>query len=142
MLSGKHEAIVVKNSSSKVILGWPEMPDGLRDEFATAIDKYGELSPARQLEIMANWLAQHGMVEGKGMAKKPRHPADVIGNAVKVMRIAVGEEADDTPADDGKNKAAQELGRMGGKARAEGLSAKRRRERRPVTYKKRDEISN
>jgi hypothetical protein len=44
------------------------------------------------------------------------------------MRIAVGEDAGDAPADDGKNKAAQELGRMGGKARAEGMSAKRRKE--------------
>lgn len=60
--------------------------------------------------------------------KGQKRPADVIGNAVKVMRIAVGEETDDVPVDDGKNKAAQELGRMGGKARAEGLSAKRRKE--------------
>jgi hypothetical protein len=61
--------------------------------------------------------------------KGSKRPADVIGNAVKVMRIAVGEDTDDAPpADDGKNKAAQELGRMGGKARAEGLSAKRRKE--------------
>lgn len=62
------------------------------------------------------------------MAKGPKRPADVIGNAVKVMRIATGEDADERPPDDGKNKAAQELGRMGGKARAEGLSAKRRKE--------------
>ena len=44
--------------------------------------------------------------------KGEKRPADVIGNAVKVMRIAVGEETDDTP-DDGKNKAAQELGKLG-----------------------------
>jgi len=56
-----------------------------------------------------------------------RRPADVIGNAVKVMRIATGEDADD-PADDRKNKAAQELGRMGGAARAKSMSAKRRKE--------------
>ena len=43
---------------------------------------------------------------------KPKRPADVIGNAVKVMRIAVGEDADDAPTDDGKNKAARELGRL------------------------------
>jgi hypothetical protein len=61
------------------------------------------------------------------MTKHPKRPTDVIGNAVKVMRIAVGEDAEDAPAY-GKNKAAQELGRMGGKARAEGLSAKRRKE--------------
>jgi len=59
--------------------------------------------------------------------KGEKRPADVIGNAVHVMRIATG-EADDTVPDDGKNKAAQELGRMGGKARAEGMTAKRRKE--------------
>ena len=58
--------------------------------------------------------------------KGEKRPADVIGNAVHVMRIATG-EADDTVPDDGKNKAAQELGRMGGKARAEGMTAKRRK---------------
>jgi hypothetical protein len=56
-----------------------------------------------------------------------KRPADVIGNAVKVMRIATGEESDDAP-DDGKNKAAQELGRKGGAARAESTSPERRAE--------------
>ena len=60
--------------------------------------------------------------------KGEKRPADVIGNAVKVMRIAVGEETEDTLPDDGKNRAAQELGRLGGTARAKGLSAKRRKE--------------
>ena len=59
--------------------------------------------------------------------KGQKRPADVIGNAVKVMRIATGEE-DDFPADDGKDKAAQSLGRRGGKARAEALTKKRRTE--------------
>jgi len=49
--------------------------------------------------------------------KGEKRPADVIGNAVKVMRIAMGEESDVAP-DDGKNKAAQALGRLGGAARA------------------------
>jgi hypothetical protein len=62
------------------------------------------------------------------MSKTPKRPADVIGNAVKVMRIAVGEDADDALAEDGKNKAAQVLGRLGGRARAEGMSARRRKE--------------
>ncbi len=57
--------------------------------------------------------------------KGEKRPADVIGNAVKVMRIAVGEETDDTP-DDGKNKAAQALGKLGGRKRAEVVSAERR----------------
>jgi hypothetical protein len=63
--------------------------------------------------------------------KGERRPADVIGNAVKVMRIATGEELEDygsTPESEGKNPAAVILGRMGGRARAEGLSKKRRKE--------------
>jgi hypothetical protein len=60
--------------------------------------------------------------------KGQRRPADVIGNAVKVMRTSTGEEPEDFPADDGKDKAAQSLGQRGGKARAAKLSKKRRRE--------------
>jgi hypothetical protein len=50
------------------------------------------------------------------MPKGPKgenRPTDVIGNAVRVMRIATGEEPD-AARDDGKNKAAQELGKLGG----------------------------
>jgi hypothetical protein len=59
--------------------------------------------------------------------KGQKRPADVISNAVHVMRIATGEIAE-TPAASGKNQAAVELGRKGGKARAKNLSAKKRRE--------------
>jgi hypothetical protein len=61
-------------------------------------------------------------------SKGERRPRDVIGNAVHVMRIATGQIEETFPADDGKNKAAQALGQMGGRARAKGLSAKRRKE--------------
>ena len=64
------------------------------------------------------------------MAKGPKgekRPADVIGAAVKVMQIATGEIEEDVD-DDGKNKAAVELGRKGGKARAAKLTAKQRSE--------------
>ena len=64
------------------------------------------------------------------MPKGPRgqkRPADVIGNAVKVMQIATGEIEEEIDGD-GKNKAAVELGRRGGKARAEKLSKERRSE--------------
>jgi hypothetical protein len=60
-----------------------------------------------------------------------KRPADVIGNAVKVMRIATGEEPEDygpSPESGGKNPAAVALGRRGGEARAKGLSRKRRKE--------------
>jgi hypothetical protein len=61
--------------------------------------------------------------------KGERRPADVIGNAVKVMRIATGEEPEDFgPAKQGKNPDAVALGRMGGKARAAGMPAKKRKE--------------
>lgn len=53
--------------------------------------------------------------------KGQKRPADVIGNAVKVMRIATGEETDDVK-DDGKDPAAKSLGSRGGKARAEALT--------------------
>jgi hypothetical protein len=59
--------------------------------------------------------------------KGQKRPADVIGNAVKVMRIATGEEDDDVK-DDGKDPAAKSLGSRGGKARAAALSKKRRAE--------------
>jgi len=57
--------------------------------------------------------------------KGERRPADVIGNAVRVMKILTGEETETLP-DDGKNKAAQELGRKGGQKRAESMPAERR----------------
>ena len=60
--------------------------------------------------------------------KGEKRPADVIGAAVKVMRIATGEIEEGIEADDGKDKAAQELGRKGGKARAEKLSKEKRAE--------------
>jgi acyl-CoA reductase-like NAD-dependent aldehyde dehydrogenase len=57
--------------------------------------------------------------------KCEKRPADVIGNAVKVMRIATGEIEDVVP-DDGKDPAAKALGRKGGAARAAKLSPERR----------------
>jgi hypothetical protein len=63
--------------------------------------------------------------------KGEKRPADVIGNAVKVMRIATGEEPEDygrSPESEGKDPAAVALGRKGGKARAAGMSARQRKE--------------
>ena len=64
------------------------------------------------------------------MAKGPKgqkRPTDVISNAVKVMRIATGEE-EETIEDDGKDPNAKALGAKGGKARAEKLTAEQRSE--------------
>jgi hypothetical protein len=59
--------------------------------------------------------------------KGEKRPATVVGAAVMIGKIATG-EIEDLTTDDGKNAAAVALGRMGGKARAEGMSAKRRKE--------------
>ena len=59
--------------------------------------------------------------------KGERRPADVIGNAVKVMRIATGEEAENIPHD-GKDPAAKALGAKGGAARAKAMTPERRAE--------------
>ena len=59
--------------------------------------------------------------------KGQQRPADVIGTAIRVAKIATGEIEDET-TDDGKNKAAVELGRKGGKARAERLTPEQRTE--------------
>ena len=64
------------------------------------------------------------------MARGPRgerRPADVIGGAVKVMRIATGEETEDLEPEAPASAAAQ-LGKLGGAARAKKLSAEQRKE--------------
>ena len=53
-----------------------------------------------------------------------KRPGDVIGAAVKVMRIATGEDAESEPV----RSAAATLGSLGGKARAKNLSGKKRSE--------------
>ncbi len=62
------------------------------------------------------------------MPKGPRgekRPADVIGAAVKVMRIATGEEPEDREP---VASAAAQLGKLGGAARAKALTAVQRAE--------------
>jgi len=56
-----------------------------------------------------------------------KRPADVVANAAKVMRITTGEEEEELD-DEGKNKAAVALGKKGGKARAEKITAEQRSE--------------
>jgi hypothetical protein len=59
--------------------------------------------------------------------KGERRPADVNARAVMIGKIATG-EIEDVTTDDGKNAAAVALGRMGGKARAASMSARKRKE--------------
>ena len=60
--------------------------------------------------------------------KGEKRPADVIGNAVKIMRIATGDEPEDYGPDDGKDPAAKALGKKGGAARAAKMTPERRAE--------------
>ncbi len=60
--------------------------------------------------------------------KGEKRPADVIGAAVKVARISIGEEEDTAPPDSGKDPAAVSMGKRGGAARAEAMSPERRAE--------------
>jgi hypothetical protein len=59
--------------------------------------------------------------------KGEKRPADGIGDAIMIARIATDEIRGIT-TEDGKNAAAVALGRLGGKARAASMSAKKRSE--------------
>ena len=62
---------------------------------------------------------------------RPKRPADVIGNAIKVARIATGEDEDEfetAPEVPQKNPAAVEMGKLGGRKRAENMTPERRAE--------------
>lgn len=65
------------------------------------------------------------------MPKGPRRekrPADAVGLAVHVARIATGEIEETPEADDGKDPAAKALGKKGGAARAASMTPERRAE--------------
>ena len=59
-------------------------------------------------------------------SKGDNRPADVIGNAIRVAKIATGEETEKFEGPPEKSAAAVELGRKGGRKRAEAMSAERR----------------
>jgi hypothetical protein len=60
----------------------------------------------------------------------PKRPRDPNQLAKSIIDIATGQkpDRDPTPEEQGKDPAAVALGKKGGKARAEGLSAKKRSE--------------
>jgi hypothetical protein len=55
-----------------------------------------------------------------------KRPADTVANAIRVAKILTGEIDESTEIDDGKDKAAQALGKKGGAARAKKLSPEAR----------------
>lgn len=59
--------------------------------------------------------------------KGEKRPADVIGAAIRIARIATGEEPEQIE-DDGKDPAAKALGKKGGAARSANMTPERRAE--------------
>jgi hypothetical protein len=60
-----------------------------------------------------------------------KRPTDVVGNASRVAQIGTGEaeeEFEDEPQTPPKNPAAVEMGKLGGKKRAESMTPERRAE--------------
>ena len=97
----------------------------------TATELFNENAGQPDLARQPKYGPKHDMLIAKHMPKGPKgqkRPADVIGNAVHVMRIATGEIQESPHNDDGKSKAAVELGRKGGEARAKSISKARRAE--------------
>ena len=68
-----------------------------------------------------NWRSRRYAPRPRG----EKRPADLMGAAVKVMRIATGEEEDDRKA---TSSAVAELGKLGGAARATAMTTERRAE--------------
>lgn len=99
--------------------GEPSFDAGAKHDMMVAIAK--AVAANRLDSYVVHWSA-------KALAAKPKHrPADVIGNAVHVMRVLTG-EADDNQTDDGKDPAARAMGAKGGAARAANMTAERRAE--------------
>ena len=71
----------------------------------------------------SGWQAWSWYCVAKKGPKCEKRPADVIGDAVKVMRIATGEEAEDLQPE----SAAATLGKLGYKTRAANSAQERRK---------------
>src|SRR5216683_63206 len=112
-----------------VSVGAPGMANSTISLWCSA-SAYATVSGATFIRTTCILIPSSLMLCAKHMPKSPKgqkRPADVVSNAVHVMRIATG-EIEETLTEDGKSKAAVALGRKGGTARAESLSARKRRE--------------
>jgi hypothetical protein len=61
-------------------------------------------------------------------SKGEKRPAEVIGKAIRVAKMATGEKTGEFEGPPEKSPVAVELGRKGGRKRAEAMSAERRAE--------------
>jgi len=100
---------------------WPELRSYLESCDASYEDiEVGHL-------VWQSYQAKIKRAEHTNSPKGQKRSSELINAAIKVARIATGEEHIELN-DEGKSKAAVELGRKGGKARAKSMSAKRRKE--------------
>ena len=85
-------------------------------------------SLSRLLRDLRPFLGRHTCRPRLAAHAPQRHGGGILAVIRgQILDLATG-EIEDTTTDDGKNAAAVALGRMGGKARAEGMTAKRRKE--------------
>ena len=101
-----------------------------RRRLQAALDGYNAVEPVpgRHVGLMTRIANLDRIIEMAPMPKGPRgekRPADVIGRAIHVTKIAAGEIEDER---DPVRTAAAELGSRGGKKRAENMTAERRSE--------------
>lgn len=78
-----------------------------------------------KMTATAAWYRSCGCPDTTKGPRGEKRPADVIGAAVKVMRIATGEIEDER---DATASAAAQLGKLGDAARAKALTPERRAE--------------
>ena len=52
-------------ANPRVSLRWEDMPEELKAELLGEQQKYGDLSPECQFEIVTKWLAKHKVIEGQ-----------------------------------------------------------------------------
>ncbi len=62
------------------------------------------------------------------MAKHPKRPRDPNQLGKLIVALSVGESEEERPSEPLKNEAAAELGRLGGRARADRMTPERRAE--------------
>ncbi len=101
---------------------------GLRDwSIEAGVIKFTIFSPLenskQQCSVLSRPARRRFMPRGP---RGERRPTDVVGNAVKVARIATGEEQDEREA---TSRAAAQLGKLGGAARAAGMTPYKSRAR-------------
>ena len=120
----------------RMVLVNPDIPShkimsALRSEDAPDTDRHHAQEIRRITRLVLDEIQPRDQATEKitmlSWSTRRRSPADVIGAAVKVMRIATGDEPDDRE-DAPALTPGQQLAKLGGAARAKSLTAEQRAE--------------